>query len=400
MDEQGGNRSSVALRNGMKVPRNSACVRHAGGRDVTMGSEIRLERFQTQYRFNPNENSRITIDEDTSQMDTPGFIYEQKQSIQSRLKLLIAVLWVSFLIQPRAIAEEKTAESFSVVLLPDTQFYSEKFPDIYKVQTEWIKANVKKRNIKFVIHLGDIVQNATIREFIVADKAQAVLDGVVPYSMVPGNHDMKTLNKRLTRDTTNYNKYFPPSRYKNQNWYGGHKGETNDNNYCFFEEGELKFMVVSLEFAPTDETIGWARNIISEHKDRRVIVATHCYMRPTMRESTSPRSYGIEGNSGEELFQKLIRKHKNINMVMCGHVLGVGLLKSKNDFDNEVIEMLTDYQGLPKGGNGWLRILKFVPHENKIYVETYSPLLKKINPNEKHTYQLDYPMQVQNKVVK
>lgn len=328
-------------------------------------------------------------------MNTPGFLFDPRQSIQSRLKLVFTVLCVSFLLQPAVMAEEKGAESFSVVLLPDTQLYSEKFPEIYQAQTEWIKANVEKRNIKFVIHLGDIVQNATIREFIVADKAHAVLDDVVPYSMVPGNHDMKIVNKRLTRDTTNYNKYFPPSRYKHQSWYGGHKGETNDNNYCFFEVGDLKFMVVSLEFAPTDETIDWARNIITKHQDRRVIVATHCYMRPTMRETSSPRSYGIEGNSGEELFQKLIRKHDNIDMVMCGHVLGVGLLKSKNDFGNEVIEMLTDYQGLPNGGNGWLRILKFVPQENQIYVETYSPLLKKINTSEKHTYQLDYQMQPQ-----
>ncbi len=333
-------------------------------------------------------------------MNTPGLIYDLRQSLQSRLKLVLTVLCVSFLLQSAAMAEEKAAESFSVVLLPDTQLYSEKFPEIYQAQTEWIKANVEKRNIKFVIHLGDIVQNATIREFIVADKAHAVLDDVVPYSMVPGNHDMKTVNKRLTRDTTNYNKYFPPSRYKHQSWYGGHKGETNDNNYCFFEVGDLKFMVVSLEFAPTDETIDWARNIISQHKNRRVIVATHCYMRPTMRDTSSPRRYGIEGNSGEELFQKLIRKHDNIDMVMCGHVLGVGLLKSKNDFGNEVIEMLTDYQGLPNGGNGWLRILKFVPGENRIDVETYSPLLKKINSSEKHTYQLDYQMQPQKTDVK
>ncbi len=290
-------------------------------------------------------------------------------------------------------ASNSADDSFSIILLPDTQFYSEKFPSTYVNQTEWIKKSAKKENIKFVVHLGDIVQNSTVKEFEVADKAHKVLDDVVPYSMVPGNHDMlPKVNKRLVRNTANYNKFFPPSRYKDKKWYGGHKGEKNDNNYCFFESHGMKFMVVSLEFAARDETIGWARNIISEHKDRKVIIATHCYMRPNGREKTSPRSYGIEGNSGEELWHKLVKKHDNIFMVVCGHVLGVGLQKSKNEFGHEVIEMLADYQGHPNGGNGWLRKLRFAPKENKIYVETYSTTLKKNNPNPKHTFEIDLKM--------
>ena len=54
--------------------------------------------------------------------------------------------------------------------------------------------------------------------------------------------------------------------------------------------------------------------------------------------------------------------------------------------------MLTDYQGLPNGGDGWLRSLKFVPGENKIHVRTYSPLLNKDKEDPKHTFSLDYEM--------
>jgi len=54
-----------------------------------------------------------------------------------------------------------------------------------------------------------------------------------------------------------------------------------------------------------------------------------------------------------------------------------------------VIEILTDYQNLEQGGLGWLRTMKFVPAENKIYVDAYSPLLKQHNPDTKHTHVID-----------
>ena len=71
---------------------------------------------------------------------------------------------------------ETAAESFSVVLLPDTQYYSEKYPDTYVAQALWVRQQAKKDNIKFVVHLGDIVQTATQkREWENADRAMRLL---------------------------------------------------------------------------------------------------------------------------------------------------------------------------------------------------------------------------------
>ena len=105
---------------------------------------------------------------------------------------------------------------FTVVVLPDTQFYSQLHPDTYVSQTQWIKDRATADHIKFAIHLGDIVQNYnnSEAEWKVADRAHRILDGAVPYSIVPGNHDMEYVNKKLSRDTRLYNKYFPPSRYR------------------------------------------------------------------------------------------------------------------------------------------------------------------------------------------
>ena len=291
--------------------------------------------------------------------------------------------------QSAAFGEENTADekSFTVVLLPDTQNYSEKYPDTYVAQTLWIRKRVKEDNVKFAIHLGDIVQTSTKKpEWENANRAMQLLDGVVPYSVAPGNHDMVVKD----RNTTLYNQYFSPARFKNRKWYGGHMGKTNDNNYCFFEACGMKFMVINLEFAPRDEALAWAAGVAKRHPEHHVIVATHCYMRPNGRDTGCATSYRVAGNSGEQMWQKLIRKQPNIFLVVSGHVLGVGLQTSTNDAGGKVLEMLTDYQGLPNGGDGWLRSLQFVPAENKIHVKTYSPLLDQYNENPKESFSLDY----------
>ncbi len=281
--------------------------------------------------------------------------------------------------------------SFSVVLLPDTQNYSEKYPNTYVAQTLWIRKRQQEDNIKFAIHLGDIVQTSTKGpEWENADRAMRLLDGVVPYSVAPGNHDMQV----RTRDSTLYNKYFSADRFAERKWYGGHMGKTNDNNYCFFEGGGMKFMVLNLEFAPRDETLEWAAGVAKRFPQHRVIVATHCYMRPGGRDTSCAKSYKIAGNSGEQMWQKFIRKQPNIFLVVSGHVLGVGFQTSTNDAGGKVLEMLTDYQGLPNGGDGWLRTLEFLPSENKIHVKTYSPLLDKHNKSEKETFSIDYEMTI------
>ena len=307
-------------------------------------------------------------------------------------KLLIVTCLLALLVTApvTTLAQDDGPEkSFSVVLLPDTQNYAEKYPEIYVNQTLWIRKQFKADNIKFAVHLGDIVQTSTRKnEWENASRAMQILDGVVPYSMVPGNHDMVVKE----RNTTLYNQFFSPRRFEDHTWYGGHMGTTNDNNYCFFEGGGLKFMVISLEFVPRDETLKWAAGICQKHPDHRVIVATHCYMQRTGRDTEGAIPYNIAGNSGEEMWQKLIRRQKNIFLVVSGHVPGVGFQTSTNDAGGTVLEMLTDYQNLPNGGNGWLRTLKFIPGENRIQMITYSPLLDKYNKEANEAFSIDYQM--------
>lgn len=310
-----------------------------------------------------------------------------------QLRRLASIVVLAALFVSTGVAAAAEAESFKIVLLPDTQHYSEKHPETYLAQTKWIRQRAKPDNIKFVIHLGDVVQIAKEeKQWQVADAAHKLLDGVVPYSMVPGNHDMDWKKRNITYDTKLYDKYFPPARFETCPWYGGHMGRSNSNNYCFFEGGGMKFMVVSLEFAPRDTALAWADYVVKAHPDRRVIVATHYYLRPQGRAKDPKPPYGLPGNVGEDLWNKYIRKNANITMVVCGHVSGVYHQTSVNDIGKPVHEILCDYQSYPNGGDGWLQTLRFVPAENKITVEAYSPLLDKYNKDPMHTYTLDDDM--------
>lgn len=280
---------------------------------------------------------------------------------------------------------------FEVVLVPDTQNYAEKYPETYVTQMEWIRDNAEARNIQFAIHLGDIVQTAAAEpEWKVADAAQRILEGHVPYSIVPGNHDLDKNGDALTRGLTLYRKYFPPGRFEHYPWYGGHRGEDNACNYTYFEQDGLQFMVLSFAFAPDDAMLAWAADVIAKHPERRVIVATHFYLRPEGRGKGG--AYGLDGCDGEMLWDRFVRKQPNVFLVVCGHVLGIHHQTSTNDAGKPVIEVLCDYQGDENGGDGWLQTMRFVPVENKIYVEAYSPTLDAYRKEVPHTYELDYAM--------
>ena len=48
-------------------------------------------------------------------------------------------------------------ENFTIIVLPDTQYYSEGNLHVFDNQTQWIVNNIDEMNIVFVSHLGDIV---------------------------------------------------------------------------------------------------------------------------------------------------------------------------------------------------------------------------------------------------
>jgi hypothetical protein len=254
--------------------------------------------------------------------------------------------------------------------------------------------------VKYVIHVGDIVDDDTEAEWKVADEAFSLIDGLVPFIAVPGNHDIDAgSGQKWPRASTRYNALFSPKRFQNRPWYGGNKGVTADNSFGYFSAAGQQFMVLGLEFGPSDETLAWAEQVANVNKSHSIIVVTHCYLmgddtRVSPGDDFNPHTkFGPSWNDGEDIWQKFIRKAKSVRMVLSGHVCddGAGCLISENDAGAPVVQMVANYQFLQQGGQGWLRILKFKPKEKKLDVYTYSPWLKSFREEKDQRFTVAVP---------
>lgn len=300
--------------------------------------------------------------------------------------------------EPFPISVEPARGEFTLIVVPDTQRYAAYFPDILRQQFQWIRDQVDPLNVKFVMHVGDIVEEGQDAEWRVADEVFSMLDGAVPYLAVPGNHDIdRTAIREGRRDTTKFNAVLSPKRFAGRAWYGGHKGVTSDNSFAYFDAGGQEFMVLGLEYGADDETLAWANELVSNHSDRHeVILVTHCYLydddtRVGEGDRWSPREANREWNDGEGIWEKLVSRRDNVVMVVSGHVKGdgTGLLTSRRHGAAPVLQMLANYQFLGHGGEGWLRILKFAPREKRLEVHTYSPWLDRFREEPDQRFDVD-----------
>ncbi|MDD4192508.1 MAG: metallophosphoesterase [Mangrovibacterium sp.] len=280
-----------------------------------------------------------------------------------------------------------------MVLLPDTQNYSESYPEIFYAQTRWIAEN--SGSFALVLHQGDITNHNTPKEWETAAGAMNLLDGKVPYVVCPGNHDYGTNGTADVRDTDLFNTWFPYGKYSKTAGFGG-AFETGrmDNVWYTLKAGGIKWLILSLEFGPRDKVLEWASEVIRAHPSHKVIVNTHAYMYADDTRMSEERGHrwpprlskmnvhatGAESpNNGEQMWQKLVSRYPNILLVFSGHVLGdgTGTLVSEGVHGNKVYQMLANYQGAVKGsvngGNGFLRIVTVDPRQGRIAVQTYSP---------------------------
>ena len=285
---------------------------------------------------------------------------------------------------------------FTVVMLPDTQVYCEKFPDMFHAQTRWIRSNAAKENIVFVTHVGDIVQHGgTVKhEWKTANKAMSALDGVVPWGVAIGNHDYDDYRKSVA-DT--FVKHFGTERFARRMWYAG-ASRDELASYQFFAGGGRRFMIVHLPDDANDKSLAWAAGVLGRHRNLPTIVTTHVYMDGRAKGRVKkPFSNRPGSNSGEQIWKKLISKHPQVFMVLCGHLAKPAQYHqvSTNDAGGKVIEILADFQLRPRGGDGWLVLLKFLPAENKIKVRTWSPVLNRYETDDDSSYSFPYSIVTQ-----
>lgn len=301
--------------------------------------------------------------------------------------------------------------SFTIAVLPDTQNYSEKYPETYVAQTEWLVAQREARNIACVLHLGDVTNRNSHPEWKNALGAMNKLDGTLPYFMALGNHDYSPGGGCSDR-TTLFNEYFPIGKFRERPTFGGvydQEPERMENSYHLFSAGGREFVVFCLEFGPRKDVIRWANEVAAKQAKREAILVTHAYIyhdetrydwkKYGAKQSWNPHAYAVakatEDNvsDGEELWNNLVAKNENFILTLNGHVLGDGLgrVTTATPGGRDVPQLLVNFQMKPNGGDGWLRLLEFDADGVTVDAYDYSPVLKKSNVSPQNRFTLKIP---------
>jgi len=261
-------------------------------------------------------------------------------------------------------------DHFTIAVIPDTQNYAASDPAIFDTQTQWVADHAKSENIVFVSHLGDLVEvySSDAQWQSARDSMSIIRASGLPYSVVPGNHDLHG----TTDDLTQYDTYFPYTAFTGYAWYQGHfPAASNANSYQLFSAMGQDFIVLNLasDGSLFAAATSWANEVLTTHSDRKAIVVTHGYINSTGAYLTGDTA------EGQGIWDNVASQHANVIAVLCGHWAGEYRRTDYGVNGNTVYTLLSDYQDEPNGGNGWLRLYEFYPLEDKIRAVTYSPYL-------------------------
>lgn len=310
------------------------------------------------------------------------------------------------------------ASTFRFVALPDTQIYSEnRFPGhgggvsitdpqgtyrYFTDQTQWVADNFEALGIDFVVHLGDIVQNEGRTEQWVRGKAALDIldDADVPYGTVMGNHDVHNFSSGIPYYQT-YVEYFGPEEFVGRSWYGG-ASPTGASSYQYLADDDHPVLFLNLALSAPLEELAWADAVLREHRDKLVVITMHAWMFDLFAfaarygeplgglgniagDGAFPRIFDGAGKTAHEIYHEFIKSHPNVVMAQGGH-FDADLYRTdgRNGADLPVLEIVSDYQGLRNGGDGYLRIYEFDFDTKEIRVETYSPTLDRYRTTFEH----------------
>ena len=254
----------------------------------------------------------------------------------------------------------------------DTQYYNAQF---YENQLNIHKYLLDQRdelNLQYLFHTGDIVDDSTQQyQWDNANKAYSMLDdAALPYGVLAGNHDVD----QKSNDYTQYSANFGEKRFANNPWYGGGYKD-NRGHYDLISAGGIDFINVYMGWAPADEEIAWLNETLARYPERVAVLNLHEFMLTT----------GGLGPVPQRIQDEVVATNPNVKMVFSGHYHDAFTRTDQFDdtgdgiADRTVYSMLFDYQGLPEGGQGFLRLLHFDNEQGRMIVRTYSPTLDQYN---------------------
>lgn len=300
---------------------------------------------------------------------------------------------------------------YSFAVIGDTQSMCEDDPKSMESIYDWLVDNKDTQNIKYVMGLGDITDDSTDTEWGYATEFISKLNGKIPYSLTRGNHD----------DWDDFNRLLHNGYYENTIDGFMNSGEvdltdpnqpgliettledgsigyitreedepeggivTGDltNSYRYLSVGGVDYLILTLDFAPTEEMLQWVDSVVEAHPNHRVIITTHAYMyrdgTTISSEDCYPPSYysGYDNaQNGDEMWDKCFSKHKNIVMVLSGHDPWQHIVYRQDQGvnGNTVTQMLIDPQYMDRniGSTAMVAMLCFSNNSNTVTVRYYS----------------------------
>ena len=296
-----------------------------------------------------------------------------------------------------------TDYDYSICVVGDPQSMTAWHHDALSGMYQWIADNAKAKKMQFVLSVGDITQSNTVTDATTGkegewDRAWAAMskmNGVVPYSAIRGNHD----------GIENFDKYFDNDTYRNQlmldgdQVVGGFFGEDSVENFWrTISFGSDKYLLIGLDFGPTDAEIEWACRLVEAYPDHKVIITTHAYITAEgalldTYDSAAASNYqtqnsyagshievGVHINDGDDIWEKLGSKYENVLMIIAGHIGSDRVItrQTQGDKGNVVTQMLINPQ-MPchdLDGLGMVAMLYFKEGQPIVSFEYYSTAYK------------------------
>jgi hypothetical protein len=331
--------------------------------------------------------------------------------LAARIGLLLSFLLIAAVPAPAESLDAPPEDAFTIAVIPDTQRYlgpesgreGNSGParnPAFDSRTTWLAENLVDQRIVFVSHMGDITDRNNTHQWGLARENMDRLHGKVPYGISVGNHDFVV---RDAGDSSRFQEYFGADRYVDFRWYGGtygglpgHQPEVSGNNansFQLYAAGGLNVIHLHLECNAPDNVLAWADETLAAHRDRMAIITTHMYLGGIKKKGADipqgrmqwKKVHGDRGNTPQQLWDKCFSKHPNLFLILCGDQSAsiTHHQTSTGEHGNPVHEILTDY---PRDADesDWVRLLRFLPDEEKIEVKTYSPAQNKLCEGMRH----------------
>lgn len=286
---------------------------------------------------------------------------------------------------------------FSIIVIPDTQEYVKGLDksvknSVFKAHIDWILESLTWQKIAFVSHVGDMVDSNEMVQWKEAHAQMSRLDGIVPYGISVGNHDMTGKG-----DSSLFQKFFPASKFTGLPWYGGYclgdptrpmASGNNANSFQLITQQGLDLLIMHLECNAPDYVLEWANEVMRYHSSRLAMITTHMDLGPEFPPNSSldmfaapkgrmrwKKNHGARGNSPQQMWEKCYRHHPNLRLVFCGDQRRTASFYQADvgDCGNVVHSILSDYSPLSR--KHLLTLQKIMPpNQLPVRLEQWNPL--------------------------